>query len=265
MNLFADTWAYLADGSHWTGDDGLLELLLQQLLLTFTALGIALLVGLPAALWLGHLGRGGFLAINVAAVGRAVPTFAVLALLVLWEPVGNDSLGPYGRAGLATLIALALFGLPPIVTNAYVGVDQVPQDVREAADGMGMRGRQKFFRVELPLAMPLVAAGIRLSLVQIWATATIAALVAGPGLGNVITAGFFNGDYPRGLAGAVVVAVIALLLELLAAFGQRSVSTTPDTRGRRPRDTEGDDADARTTDPDLVPGGDVVRAGGLRR
>jgi osmoprotectant transport system permease protein len=242
----------------------MLELLLQQLLLTFTALGIALLAGLPVALWLGHLGRAGFLAINIAGVGRAVPTFAVLALLVMWEPVGNDDLGPYGRAGLATLIALALFALPPIVTNAYVGVDEVPRDVREAADGMGMRGRQKFLRVELPLALPLVAAGIRLALVQIWATATIAALVAGPGLGNVITAGFFNGNYAQGLAGAVVVAAVALLLELLAAFGQRSVSTTPDTRGRRPRDTEGDDADARTTDSGLDRDG-VVRAGGMRR
>lgn len=263
MNLFADTWDYLADGSNWTGEDGLLELLLQQLLLTFTALGIALLLGLPLALWLGHLGRGGFLTINIAGVGRAVPTFAVLALLVMWEPVGNDTLGVYGRAGLATLIALALFGLPPIVTNAYVGIDEVPKDIREAADGMGMRGRQKFFRVELPLALPLVAAGIRLALVQIWATATIAALVAGPGLGNVITAGFFNGDYPRGLAGAVVVAAVALLLEVLAAFGQRAVSRTPDTRGRRPRDTEGDENE-RTTDPGLDRGGDVVRTGGMR-
>jgi osmoprotectant transport system permease protein len=264
MNLFADTWAHLTDGSNWAGDGGMAELLLQQLLLTFTALGIALVLGLPLALWLGHLGRGGFLAINIAGVGRAVPTFAVLALLVMWEPVGTEVLGPYGRAGLATLIALALFGLPPIVTNAYVGIDEVPRDIREAADGMGMRGRQKFARVELPLALPLIAAGVRLSLVQIWATATIAALVAGPGLGNVITAGFFNGDYPRGLAGAVVVAVVALVLEVAAALGQRAVSNSPDTRGHRPRDTEGDE-DARTTDPALPGGGDVVGAGRLRR
>lgn len=266
MNLFADTWTYLRDGSNWTGDGGLLELLLQQLLLTVTALGIALAIGLPVALWLGHLGRGGFLAINIAGVGRAVPTFAVLALLVMWEPVGNEVFGPFGRAGLATLIALALFGLPPIVTNAYVGIDEVPRDVREAADGMGMRGGQKFWRVELPLALPLVAAGVRLALVQIWATATIAALVAGPGLGNVITAGFFNGDYPRGLAGAIVVAAVALVLELLAAIGQRSLDRSrPDTRGAPPRDTEGDGAHARTTDPGIGPaGGDVVRAGRLR-
>lgn len=264
LDVLIDTWHWLADADHWRGEGGLWHLLVQQLLLTFTALGIALAIGLPIALWLGHLGRGGFLAINISGVGRAVPTFAVLALLVMWEPIGNAELGPYGRAGLATLLALALFGLPPIVTNAYVAVDQVDRDVREAADGMGMRARQRFWRVELPLAAPLVAAGVRLSLVQIWATATIAALVGGPGLGNVITAGFYNSDYPRGLAGAVVVSVVALILELLAAVVQRSLGTArpsdrPDTRGRKPRDTEGEH-DARTTDPGFGPaGGDVPR------
>jgi osmoprotectant transport system permease protein len=265
MNLFADTWTWLTDGANWRGDEGLWHLLLQQLLLTFTALGIALAIGLPIALWLGHIGRGGFLAINISNVGRAVPTFAVLALLVMWEPVGTDILGPYGRAGLATLLALALFGLPPIVTNAYVAVDQVSADVREAADGMGMTSWQKFRRVELPLAAPLLFAGIRLALVQIWATATIAALVAGPGLGNVITRGFANDDYPEGLGGAVVVALVALVLEVLSAMVQRALGTArPDTRGRKPRDTEGD-ADARTTLDHFGPaGGDVDGLGVLR-
>src|SRR3546814_7307771 len=116
---------------------------------------------------------------------------------------------------------------------------------------MGMSGWQKFRTVELPLALPLVAAGVRLSLVQIWATATIAALVSGPGLGNVIASGFFNGNYPKGLGGAIVVAVVALILEVVAAMLQRAVSSSerPDTRGTAPRDTEGG-IDATTTDPD---------------
>ena len=88
---------------------------------------MALVIGLPLALWLGHLGRGGFLAINISNVGRAVPTFALLALLVVAEWPGTQSFGPYGRAGLATLIALTLFALPPIITNAYVGVREVPR------------------------------------------------------------------------------------------------------------------------------------------
>jgi osmoprotectant transport system permease protein len=108
----------------------------------------------------------------------------------------------------------------------------VPADVKQAADGMGMTGRQKFFRVELPLALPLVMSGVRLALVQVWATATIAALVAGPGLGRVITDGFFRTNYGKGLAGAVVVALVALVLELLAAGVQRAVDPNPSQSSR---------------------------------
>jgi len=233
VTVFADTWAYLTDGANWSGDAGLLALLLQQLLLTVTALALAVTIGLPIALWLGHLGRGGFLAINISNIGRAVPTFALLALLVTLDYPGTETFGPYGRAGLATLIALTLFALPPIITNSYVAVHEVPAEVKESARGMGMTGRQQFVRVELPLALPLVASGVRLALVQIWATATIAALVAGPGLGRIITDGFFRTNYGKGIAGAIVVAVVALVLELLAAGAQRAV--TPDTGSGSPR------------------------------
>ena len=227
MRLLADTWSYLVDGANWSGDGGMLDLLLQQLLLSVTALALAMLVGLPVALWLGHLGRGGFLAINLTNIGRAVPTFALLALFVTADFPGRADFGPFGRAGLATLIALTLFALPPIITNSYVAVREVPADVKQAADGMGMTGGQKFFRVELPLALPLVMSGVRLALVQVWATATIAALVAGPGLGRVITDGFFRTNYGKGLAGAVVVALVALALELLASAVQRAVDPNP--------------------------------------
>lgn len=222
MNLLTDSWAYLTDGSHWQGSDGITQLLLQQLLLTFTALIIATLVGLPVALWLGHLGKGGTLAINVSNIGRAVPTFAVLVLLSV-GPAGTAVLGPYGRAGLATLIALVLFALPPIITNGYVAMREVPDEVLESARGMGMTGGQSMRRVELPLAAPLIVAGLRLALVQVWATATIAALVAGPGLGQIITAGFYHSNYGEGFAGAIVVAIVALLLELGAATVQHRV------------------------------------------
>jgi osmoprotectant transport system permease protein len=223
MNIFADTWRYLADAANWQGDGGIWARLLEQLLLTGTALGLAMLIGLPIALWLGHLGRGGFLAINISNVGRAIPTFALLALLVIADWPGTADFGPYGRAGLATLIALMLFALPPIVTQSYVAVREVPGEVKEAARGMGMTGRQQFFRVELPLALPLVVSGLRLALVQVWATATIAALVAGPGLGRIITDGFYRSNYPQGIAGAIVVALGALLLELAAGAVQRWV------------------------------------------
>jgi osmoprotectant transport system permease protein len=229
VNLVSQTWQYLTDPANWQGQEGIWNLLVEQLLLSVTALLIAVVLGLPLALWLGHLGRGGFLAINISNMGRAVPTFALLAVLVTTEFPGTKTFGPYGRAGLSTLIALTLFALPPIITNAYVAVREVPGDVKESAAGMGMTGSQRFWRVELPLALPLVVSGIRLALVQVWATATIAALVAGPGLGRIITDGFYRTNYPKGIAGAVVVAVVAFLLEVVGSVAERAVD--PARRG----------------------------------
>lgn len=234
MILFRDAWAFLTDPANWRGPDGFWALALQQLLITVTALAIAAVIALPIALWLGHKGRGGFLAINVSNIGRAIPTFALLGILVTADWPGTIELGPYGRAGLATLLALALFALPPLITNAYVAITEVSPEVKQAARGMGMTGWQQFLRVELPLAMPLVVGGLRLALVQVWATATLAALVAGPGLGNVITAGFHGNKYGQGIAGAVVVAIGALLLEGLSVLAQRAANPVPD----RPRGGE---------------------------
>jgi osmoprotectant transport system permease protein len=235
MRNLEDAWTYLTTGSHWSGSEGIGHLLVQQLLLSVTALLVAMAVGLTLALWLGHLGRAGFLAVNVTNVGRAVPTFALLAILVTLDHPGTATFGPYGRAGLATLIALALFALPPIFTNAYVAVREVPAPVKESATGMGMTGSQRFWRVELPLALPLVVSGVRLALVQVWATATIAALVAGPGLGTLITQGFYRTDYPKGIAAAFVVAVVALVLEVGGALLERAVD--PNRRGTATRAT----------------------------
>jgi osmoprotectant transport system permease protein len=147
-------------------------------------------------------------------------------------------------------------------------VREVPADVKESARGMGMTGRQRFSRVELPLAMPLIASGVRLALVQVWATATIAALVAGPGLGRVITDGFYRTNYGKGIAGAVVVALVALVLEVLAALAQRAATPPGASTGGRPggrsRGNEGPTSpeggndvsgDARTLEPASGPPG----------
>jgi len=235
MRNLRDAWDYLTTGANWGGPEGLWHLLVQQLLISVTALLAAMLVGLTLALWLGHLGRAGFLSVNITNVGRAVPTFALLAILVTLDHPGTATFGPYGRAGLATLIALALFALPPIYTNAYVAVREVPPAVKESAAGMGMTGSQQFWRVELPLAMPLVVSGLRLALVQVWATATIAALVAGPGLGTLITEGFYRTDYPKGIAAAFVVAVVAFVMEVGGAVVERAVD--PNRKGTATRTT----------------------------
>ncbi|QZY29412.1 ABC transporter permease [Nocardioides coralli] len=227
MTVLADTWRYLTDAASWQGPGGLWARTVEQLLLTGSALVLAVLVGLPVALYLGHRGRGGFLAINISGVGRAIPTFALLALLVTAPWPGPQEFGPYGRAGLATLLALMLFALPPIITQGYTAIREVPDEVKESAQGMGMTRWQQFFRVELPLGLPLIASGVRLALVQVWATATIAALVAGPGLGRIITEGFYRSNYSKGIAAAVVVALVALVLELGAAAVQRALAPVP--------------------------------------
>jgi osmoprotectant transport system permease protein len=220
MGDITDAFSYIFDGGNWSGDNGIGAYATQQVLHTVTSLVIAILIGLPVALFLGHLGKGGFLAVNLSNMGRAVPVFAVLIVLSV-GPIGADEFGPYGRAGLATLIALVLFALPPIITNAYVGMREVDRDVVEASKGMGMRGWQVFRRVELPLALPVILTGVRLALVQVWATATIAALVAGPGLGRIITRGFDNERTYEVVAGAILVAVGALVLEGLAVIAER--------------------------------------------
>ena len=218
--MLSDVFSYLTDGANWSGPTGIGTFMVQQLLLTFTSLVVAMAIGLPLALYAGHRRRGGFLAVNVSNVGRAVPVFAVLLVLSL-GPIGSEQFGPFGRAGLATLISLVLFALPPLITNAYVGITEVDRDIIEASRGMGMGEGKVFSSVELPLAMPVIMTGVRLALVQVWATATIAALVAGPGLGRIITRGFANQDTAVVVAGALLVAVGALVLEGAAVLAER--------------------------------------------
>lgn len=216
-------WEWFADGDNWQGDRGLPTLLYQHTLLTLVAVLVAAAVGLPLGIWLGHRGRGSFLAINLTNVGRAVPIVALLSLLSL-GPLGTDELGPFGRAGLATLVTLALFALPPIVTSAHTAMTEVDRDVIEAARGIGMSEAALVRRVELPLAAPLIVAGLRLAVVQVWATATIAALVAGPGLGRIIVHGYATNQRSEVIAGSLVVAAVALLLELALLALQRAVT-----------------------------------------
>ncbi|MCB5908677.1 ABC transporter permease [Streptomyces pinistramenti] len=213
MNTLAEVWSWLTTAAHWSGEMGIWHRLVQHFWLTVGCLAVSCLIALPVALTLGHLGRGGALAVNLANIGRAVPTFAILVLLLL-TPLGRHGEWP-------TVIALVLFAIPPLLTNAYVGMREVDQDVVRAARGMGMTGRQLVWRVELPLAFPLVLTGVRIAAVQLVATATLAALVGGGGLGRIITAGFNLASTPQVVAGAVVVAVFALLMEAAFEAGQR--------------------------------------------
>jgi osmoprotectant transport system permease protein len=217
---------WFRDGDNWHGANGVPTLLGQHALLTLVSMLMALAVGLPLAIWLGHRGRGGTFAVNLSNVGRAVPIVALLSLFSLGV-FGTAPFGPFGRSGLATLVTLALFALPPIVTNAYTGMTEVDRDVVEAARGMGMSELRVLREVELPLALPLVVAGIRLAVVQVWATATIAALVAGPGLGRIIVHGYESFHNAEVIAGSLIVAVVALVLELSLGLAQKLLDPLP--------------------------------------
>jgi osmoprotectant transport system permease protein len=222
VDAFIDAIAWLADGDNWTGSAGIPTRFVQHVGLTAVSVTFACLVALPIGLWLGHVGKGGTLAVNISNVGRAVPTFAVLVLL---------SLTPLRFSIWTTVIALVLFAIPPILTNTYVGMREVDRDAVGVAHGMGMDGWQVLRKVELPLAVPLIMTGVRLATVQVVATATLAAFVAGPGLGRIITSGFGRQDVAQIVAGAILVAILALLVEGVLEWTQRRVD--PVHRARR--------------------------------
>jgi len=178
----------------------------------------AMAIALPVGIVIGHFGRGGTLAINISNVGRALPSFALL--VIAFELFG---LGAFNGA-IPPFVALVALGIPPIVTNSYLGMREVDADIREAAKGMGMRARLVLWRVELPIALPFIMAGIRTSAVNIVATATLAALVAWGGLGRFIVDGLGQQDYPMLYAGAILVGLLSLIVEFSLAGVQRLVT-----------------------------------------
>lgn len=221
--MIAQTWHWLSDPANWEGPDGIPVRLAQHLWISFLAMFLACLVALPVGIFLGHKGRGGLLAINLSNAGRAVPTFGILIIFASSDLIGIGD--------LAAVLALAVFAIPPILTNTYVGLREVDVDVKDAATGMGMTGPQRLGRVELPLARPLLFAGLATSTVQTVATATLAALVAGGGLGRFIVDGYARQDYPMLYGGTVLVALLCIGLELGFRAGQRRL----DPRGRGAR------------------------------
>jgi len=198
LTVFGDALEFVVDERRL-----ILQKTWEHLLLSGAAMAIALVIALPLGLWLGHRHRGSFLAVNVANLGRALPSLALIAVGFVFLGVGFWSVA----------LALVVLAIPPILTNAYVAVDSVQADAVEAARGMGMTDRQVITRVELPLALPLIFAGIRTATVFVVATATIAAVAGGGGLGDIIVnqAGY-------GLEG-VVGAAICVSVRALAADG----------------------------------------------
>lgn len=201
-------------GGVQVGGSEIWSLLWKHLQLSGAALGLACLVAVPLGLWLGHIRKGELIAISTSNIGRAVPTLALIAFFIAYLGVGFTNV----------MLALILLAIPPILTNAYVGVAQVDPDTVDAARGVGMTGSQVVRRVELPLALPIVFGGIRTSAVNVIATATIAPLAGVVTLGNPIINAQVYGDAGR-LGAAIVVAVVAVAAD--AGFGLLQKAVTP--------------------------------------
>jgi osmoprotectant transport system permease protein len=204
--------AWLTAPEHWLGSDGIPNRIGEHLLLSGLTALAAVLIALPVGVFFGHTGRGGFLAINLANIGRALPSLALLALML---PLALSL--KLGLGFWPTFMALVPLGIPPVLTNSYVAVREVDRDVVEAARGMGLRESQVLRNVELPIAAPLIIAGVRNAAVAIVATATLGALVAGGGLGRYIVDGLARQEYPRLFVGALLVALLSIAVEV--AFG----------------------------------------------
>jgi osmoprotectant transport system permease protein len=216
MGFLGSVATWLASPTHWVGSDGIPTRIGEHLLLSGLATLVAVLVALPVGVYFGHSGRGGFFAVNVANLGRALPSMALLALAL---PVAFSL--KLGLGFWPTFLALVPLGIPPVLTNSFVAVREVDRDVVEAARGMGFREDQVLRRVELPIALPIILAGVRNAAVAIVATATLGALVAGGGLGRYIVDGLARQEYERLFVGALLVALLAIATELVFGVAER--------------------------------------------
>ena len=221
MSLVGDVARWFADPANWQGSHGIPVRVLEHLELSGVAVTVGILIAAPIALYLGHIGRGGFIAINVANIGRALPSLALLAFAL---PVAF-ALG-LGLGFWPTLFALVPLAIPPILTNTFVAVRAVDPDIVEAARGMGLGEAQILGSIEIPLGLPLMLAGVRTAAVNVVATATLGALVAGGALGRFIVDGLALQEYDQLVAGALLVAMLAVATEFSFAALERA-STAP--------------------------------------
>jgi osmoprotectant transport system permease protein len=220
MNIVHEAIVWLNDPLNWKGPDGIVALTREHLLMTLVAVLVACVIALPLGIWLGHtrrLDRAAQAIIVGTNTTRAIPTLGIVLIFA--------TAGLFGDT--ATVIAAAVFAIPVLLSTAYEGVRNVDPAVTDAARGMGLSGTRIVTRVELPLAVPLVASGLRTTIVQVVATIPLAALAGGGGLGQIINLGFGTQRYGEVLAGGVLVAVLCLVIDGLLAIAQRWVTPAP--------------------------------------
>ena len=249
MNLVAPAplvnyFSYLLNGANWhlTGDSSIPERIGQHVAYVVVTLVIGAAIALPVGLFIGHTNRGAFFAIALGNLGRSLPTFGLVLLLVV----------TFGVYQWPVVLGLVVLAIPPILAQTYAGIRSVDRSAVDAAVGMGMRPRQVLFSAELPMALPLIIGGLRSAVLQVTATATIAAYASFGGLGRLLIDGLNRNDYPQIMAGALLVAALAVALDYLSAAVERAVVSPgvrerPDRRTRRSRTSSSNETAASTS------------------
>lgn len=217
---------WLLNPIHWSGPNGIPARLLEQVGISGISLLIAAAIALPVGVWIGHTGRAATLAVNAANIGRAIPSLAAIGIIAPFTQVLDPELG---FKVYPTLFAMIILAIPPILVNTYAGVAEVDRDLVEAARGMGFRERQILARIEVPIALPVIAGGLRSATVQVIATATLGALFGFGGLGRYLVDGVAQNDDGQILGGVILVAALALAAEGGFALIQRAL-TSPGLR-----------------------------------
>ncbi|QWF82287.1 ABC transporter permease [Amycolatopsis sp. CA-230715] len=204
---------YFTDSAHWQGEEGIPNRLLQHLGYTGLALVIALVIAVPLGLYVGHTGRGGVVLVGASNTIRALPTLGLITFLFLL----------FTESGPVTTIGLVVLAIPPILAGTYAGVQATDHGVVDAAEGVGMTGWQRLWQVEVPIALPLLLGGVRNAVLQLVATAAVAAYVGLGGLGRYLLDGLAILDYSEVVAGAILTALLAIVLDLVLAGVQRAL------------------------------------------
>lgn len=239
MNILAELVAWLSSAEHWAGSGAVPVRIVEHLYYSGLAMLLGLVVAVPIGVAVGHTGRGSFLVVGIANAMRALPELGLLILLVLSMGIGL----------LPVILALTVLAIPPLLAGTYAGVRNVDRSVVDAARGMGMRESQVLFRVELPNALPLVLGGARSAALQVIATAAVAAYVSYGGLGRYLIDGLRQQDYAQMVAGALLIAALALVVEGVLALLQRTI-VSPGLRGGTRRSPT---VDVARPEPDAPP------------
>ncbi len=221
MDVIAAVAGWFANPAHWTGGAGVPYRLAAHVAISVVSVGLAAAIAMPLGVYVGHTGRGQAVAVNLANVGRAIPSLAAIALVVPFTQALDRQLG---FSLYPTIVAMVVLALPPILVNTYAGVSEVDRDLVESARGMGMTERQIISRIELPVAVPVIVGGLRSASVQVIATATLGALYGLTCLGSFITEGTAQNDDGKEFAGVVLVVLLALVAEAGFALVQRRLT-----------------------------------------